>query len=131
MTFKNDMHLVFFVVRKGWSSAVASAINDKIIGECKLFNGSNIPVEAKSGLLGISLKEESEMVIAVVEKNNLNCILEAGIQYGGINEADGGMCFSIPLDRMYVSDVAGEIPQTPASEPAELVHDENERIGPA
>lgn len=120
MTFKNDMHLVFIFVQKGLSTAVVEAISDSVCGDSQIFRGSNIPSEQKS-LLGITLKEENELIISIVETVNLDYVLHKAIETGNINSPKGGSCMSVPLDRMYMADVVNEFPVTPEEAPAELV----------
>lgn len=126
MTYKSDMHLIILSVRKGFSTAVVASISDKVAGKCQILYGSNIPNEHKAGLLGITLKEEDEMIITVVHTSKLDEVLQTAIEVGGLNTPQSGMCMTIPLDRMYIADTIDEKPSIPTDAPADLVHPKDE-----
>ncbi len=120
MTFKNDMHFVMIMMRTGHVEAVTEAINGLYVGQIMTFSASMD--SGHKGLFGVNVKEDGVMMVCICHTNNLDTILSKAIEAGDLNNPEYGMCFSVPLDRMYMADTDMESPGEPDNTPAELEH---------
>lgn len=127
MTFKKDIHLVLASVRKGWGSTVVEEVQGKVLSSTLLRGNSSSGPDSKKSILGFALNEEREVIVMTVEADCLDEVIHTTIEAGGVNGKDGGVCMSLPLDRMYISDSAGEaVPAAPQEAPAVVVRPEEE-----
>jgi hypothetical protein len=123
VTYKSNMHVVLASVKKGWGVAVMEE-SQGLSTSSTIMRGNS---SGGKSILGFALNEEREVVLMTVDTDHLDDLLQTTIEVGGINNIDGGICVSFPLDRMYKADEERErVPDAPAEAPATLLHEDDD-----
>lgn len=105
MTSDIGMHMVIVLVPKGWSTQIAEALSDKIVGESRIFSGGMIMDDpGQKGFLGIPLKEDSDMIVSIAKTSDLDEVFQTAICKGNL-DSNGGVCISVPISRIFEGEV--------------------------
>jgi len=101
MTYRNDMHLIITVVKKGWGDVVLSAMaNIGVIGGTVLTGYGRAGAQ---GLLGMALSPEKDVVLTSVGTDILEEAMRAAIDAGELKSSDVGICMSFPLTSAFLA----------------------------
>jgi hypothetical protein len=105
MTYRNDMHLIITVVKKGWGDVVLSAMaNIGVIGGTVLTGYGRASAQ---GLLGMALSPEKDVVLTSVGTDILEEAMRAAIEAGELRSSDVGICMSFPLTSAFLASSVG------------------------
>ncbi|HET9715636.1 MAG TPA: P-II family nitrogen regulator [Pseudolabrys sp.] len=92
--------LIVSIVRKGWGNTVLEAsIKGGATGGTVLL-GRGIGVNEKESIFGIPIEPEKEIVLTLVQKSEIEAILQEIIRAAELNEPGHGLAFVVPIERV-------------------------------
>ena len=108
----NDHEVVFAIVNAGYADDVMDIAREQGVRGGTILNARGVVKEEAAAFFGITLHQEKEILMMVVEKSIRDNVLNAIYKQMGMAKKAKGIAFSLP-----VSDVAGLAPvQTEAAE---------------
>ena len=109
---KTDNHeVVFAIVNAGYAEDVMDIAREQGVRGGTILNARGVVKEEAAAFFGITLHQDKEILMMVVEKSIRDNVLNAIYKQMGMAKKAKGIAFSLP-----VSDVAG---LAPASQPRE------------
>lgn len=109
----NDHEVIIAIVNAGFAEDVMDIAREQGARGGTILSARGVVREEAAAFFGITLHQDKEMLMMVVEKSIRDKILNAVYQQMGMAKKAQGIAFSLP-----VSDVAGLAPAAP-KEPAE------------
>ena len=108
----NDHEVVFAIVNSGYAEDVMDIAREQGVQGGTILNARGVVREEAAAFFGITLHQDKEILMMVVEKSIRDNVLNAIYKQMGMAKKAKGIAFSLP-----VSDVAGLAPvQTEAAE---------------
>ena len=112
---KTDNHeVIFAIVNSGYAEDVMDIAREQGVRGGTILNARGVVKEDAAAFFGITLHQEKEILMMVVEKSIRDNVLNAIYKQMGMAKKAKGIAFSLP-----VSDVAGLAPAQVAAEEAE------------
>ena len=108
----NDHEVVFAIVNSGYADDVMDIAREQGVRGGTILNARGVVKEEAAAFFGITLHQDKEILMMVVEKSIRDNVLNAIYKQMGMAKKAKGIAFSLP-----VSDVAGLAPAQ--VEPAE------------
>ena len=111
----NDHEVIFAIVNSGFADDVMDIAREQGVRGGTILNGRGVVKEEAAAFFGITLHQDKEILMMVVEKSIRDNVLNAIYKQMGMAKKAKGIAFSLP-----VSDVAGlAVKPEPAAEIAE------------
>ena len=110
----NDHEVVFAIVNSGYADDVMDIAREQGVRGGTILNARGVVKEEAAAFFGITLHQDKEILMMVVEKSIRDNVLNAIYKQMGMAKKAKGIAFSLP-----VSDVAGLAP-------AQIVAEETE-----
>ena len=111
----NDHEVIFAIVNSGYAEDVMDIAREQGVRGGTILNARGVVREEAAAFFGITLHQEKEILMMVVEKSIRDNVLNAIYKEMGMAKKAKGIAFSLP-----VSDVAGlAVKAEPAAETAE------------
>ena len=107
----NDHEVVFAIVNSGYAEDVMEIAREQGVRGGTILNARGVVREEAAAFFGITLHQEKEILMMVVEKSIRDKVLNAIYKEMGMAKKAKGIAFSLP-----VSDVAGLAPAHTAEE---------------
>ncbi|MEF2837392.1 MAG: P-II family nitrogen regulator [Oscillospiraceae bacterium] len=108
----NDHEVVFAIVNSGYAEDVMDIAREQGVRGGTILNARGVVREEAAAFFGITLHQDKEILMMVVEKSIRDNVLNAIYKQMGMAKKAKGIAFSLP-----VSDVAGLAPvRTEAAE---------------
>ena len=107
----NDYEVIFAIVNSGFAEDVMDIAREQGVRGGTILNARGVVKEEAAAFFGITLHQDKEILMMVVEKSLRDNVLNAIYKEMGMAKKAKGIAFSLP-----VSDVTG---LTPAIEPKE------------
>ena len=107
----NDHEVILAIVNSGFAEDVMDIAREQGVRGGTILNARGVVKEEAAAFFGITLHQDKEILMMVVEKSLRDNVLNAIYKEMGMAKKAKGITFSLP-----VSDVAG---LTPAIEPKE------------
>ena len=104
----NDHEVVFAIVNSGYAEDVMDIAREQGVRGGTILNARGVVKEDAAAFFGITLHQEKEILMMVVEKSIRDQVLNAIYKEMGMAKKAKGIAFSLP-----VSDVAGLVPVQP------------------
>lgn len=101
----NDHEVVFAIVNSGYAEDVMDIAREQGVRGGTILNARGVVKEEAAAFFGISLHQDKEILMMVVEKDIRDNVLNAIYKQMGMAKKAKGIAFSLP-----VSDVAGLAP---------------------
>ena len=111
----NDHEVVFAIVNSGYADDVMDIAREQGVRGGTILNARGVVKEEAAAFFGITLHQDKEILMMVVEKSIRDNVLNAIYKQMGMAKKAKGIAFSLP-----VSDVAGLAPAQVAAEEAEV-----------
>ena len=112
---KTDNHeVIFAIVNSGYAEDVMDIAREQGVRGGTILNARGVVKEDAAAFFGITLHQEKEILMMVVEKSIRDNVLNAIYKQMGMAKKAKGIAFSLP-----VSDVAGLAPAQVVAEEAE------------
>ena len=108
----NDHEVVFAIVNAGFAEDVMDIAREQGVRGGTILNARGVVKEEAAAFFGITLHQDKEILMMVVEKSIRDNVLNAIYKQMGMAKKAKGIAFSLP-----VSDVAG-LAAPPAKEQA-------------
>ena len=103
---KTDNHeVIFAIVNSGFAEDVMDIAREQGVRGGTILNARGVLKEETAAFFGITLNQDKEILMMVVEKNIRDNVLNAIYKQMGMAKKAKGIAFSLP-----VSDVAGLAP---------------------
>ena len=113
---KTDNHeVIFAIVNSGYAEDVMDVAREQGVRGGTILNARGVVNEEAASFFGITLHQDKEILMMVVEKGIRDKVLNAIYKEMGMAKKAKGIAFSLP-----VSDVAGLAPAVEAKEEAEV-----------
>ena len=113
---KTDNHeVVFAIVNSGYAEDVMDIAREQGVRGGTILNARGVVNEDAAEFFGITLHQDKEILMMVVEKEIRDNVLNAIYKQMGMAKKAKGIAFSLP-----VSDVAGLAPAVSQTEEAEV-----------
>ena len=110
----NDHEVIFAIVNSGYAEDVMDIAREQGVRGGTILNARGVVKEEAAAFFGITLHQDKEILMMVVEKSIRDNVLNAIYKQMGMAKKAKGIAFSLP-----VSDVAGLAP-VPAAEEAQV-----------
>ncbi|MBQ3192759.1 MAG: hypothetical protein IJB59_04215 [Oscillospiraceae bacterium] len=110
----NDHEVVFAIVNSGYAEDVMDIAREQGVRGGTILNARGVVREEAAAFFGITLHQDKEILMMVVEKSIRDNVLNAIYKQMGMKGKAKGIAFSLP-----VSDVAGLAPAVPEKEKTE------------
>ena len=110
----NDHEVIFAIVNSGYAEDVMEIAREQGVRGGTILNARGVVKEEAAAFFGITLHQDKEILMMVVEKSIWDNVLNAIYKQMGMAKKAKGIAFSLP-----VSDVAGLAP-VPAAEEAQV-----------
>ena len=107
----NNHEVIFAIVNSGYAEDVMDIAREQGVRGGTILNARGVLKEEAAAFFGITLNQDKEILMMVVEKNIRDNVLNAIYKQMGMAKKAKGIAFSLP-----VSDVAG---LAPAAQPKE------------
>ena len=107
----NDHEVIFAIVNSGYAEDVMDIAREQGARGGTILNARGVVKEDAAAFFGITLHQEKEILMMVVEKSIRDNVLNAIYKQMGMDKKAKGIAFSLP-----VSDVAGLAPVHVAEE---------------
>ena len=101
----NDHEVIFAIVNSGYAEDVMDIAREQGVRGGTILNARGVVKEEAAAFFGITLHQEKEILMMVVEKSIRDNVLNAIYKQMGMAKKAKGIAFSLP-----VSDVAGLSP---------------------
>ena len=101
----NDHEVVFAIVNSGYAEDVMDIAREQGVRGGTILNARGVVKEEAAAFFGITLHQDKEILMMVVEKSIRDNVLNAIYKEMGMAKKAKGIAFSLP-----VSDVAGLAP---------------------
>ena len=101
----NDHEVVFAIVNSGYAEDVMDIAREQGVRGGTILNARGVVKEEAAAFFGITLHQDKEILMMVVEKSIRDNVLNAIYKQMGMAKKAKGIAFSLP-----VSDVAGLAP---------------------
>ena len=101
----NDHEVIFAVVNSGYADDVMDIAREQGVRGGTILNARGVVKEDAAAFFGITLHQDKEILMMVVEKSIRDNVLNAIYKQMGMAKKAKGIAFSLP-----VSDVAGLAP---------------------
>ena len=101
----NDHEVIFAIVNSGFAEDVMDIAREQGVRGGTILNARGVVKEEAAAFFGITLHQEKEILMMVVEKSIRDNVLNAIYKQMGMAKKAKGIAFSLP-----VSDVAGLAP---------------------
>ena len=111
----NDHEVVFAIVNSGYAEDVMDIAREQGVRGGTILNARGVVKEEAAAFFGITLHQEKEILMMVVEKSIRDNVLNAIYKQMGMAKKAKGIAFSLP-----VSDVAGLAPAQVEAAEAEV-----------
>ena len=111
----NDHEVIFAIVNSGFAEDVMDIAREQGVRGGTILNARGVVKEEAAAFFGITLHQEKEILMMVVEKSIRDNVLNAIYKQMGMDKKARGIAFSLP-----VSDVAGLAPVQTAAAEAEV-----------
>ena len=111
----NDHEVIFAIVNSGYAEDVMDIARELGVRGGTILNARGVVKEEAAAFFGITLHQDKEILMMVVEKAIRDTVLNAIYKQMGMAKKAKGIAFSLP-----VSDVAGLAPAKPVTEEAEV-----------
>ena len=102
----NDHEVIFAIVNSGYAEDVMDIAREQGVRGGTILNARGVVREEAAAFFGITLHQDKEILMMVVEKEIRNSVLNAIYKQMGMAKKAKGIAFSLP-----VSDVAGLAPK--------------------
>ena len=102
----NDHEVVFAIVNSGYAEDVMDIAREQGVRGGTILNARGVVREEAAAFFGITLHQDKEILMMVVEKSIRDNVLNAIYKQMGMAKKAKGIAFSLP-----VSDVAGLAPK--------------------
>ena len=110
----NNHEVIFAIVNSGFAEDVMDIAREQGVRGGTILNARGVVKEEAAAFFGITLHQEKEILMMVVEKEIRDKVLNAIYKEMGMAKKAKGIAFSLP-----VSDVAGLSPAVPVQEELE------------
>ena len=110
----NDHEVIFAIVNSGFAEDVMDIAREQGVRGGTILNARGVVKEEAAAFFGITLHQDKEILMMVVEKSIRDNVLNAIYKQMGMAKKAKGIAFSLP-----VSDVAGLAPAHPEHAEAE------------
>ena len=110
----NDHEVVFAIVNSGYAEDVMDIAREQGVRGGTILNARGVVKEEAAAFFGITLHQDKEILMMVVDKGIRDNVLNAIYKQMGMAKKAKGIAFSLP-----VSDVAGLVPVQVQTEAAE------------
>ena len=110
----SDHEVIFAIVNSGYAEDVMEIAREKGVRGGTILNARGVVKEEAAAFFGITLHQDKEILMMVVEKAIRDDVLNAIYKQMGMAKKAKGIAFSLP-----VSDVAGLAAAQPQKEEAE------------
>ena len=111
----NDHEVIFAIVNSGYAEDVMDIAREHGVRGGTILNARGVVKEKAAAFFGITLHQDKEILMMVVEKSIRDNVLNAIYKQMGMAKKAKGIAFSLP-----VSDVAGLVPAHVEPENQEL-----------
>lgn len=111
----NDHEVVFAIVNSGYAEDVMDVAREQGVRGGTILNARGVVNEGAAAFFGITLHQDKEILMMVVDREIRDKVLNAIYKEMGMAKKAKGIVFSLP-----VSDVAGLAPAVQAQEEAEV-----------
>ena len=111
----NDHEVIFAIVNSGFADDVMDIAREQGVRGGTILNARGVVREEAAAFFGITLHQDKEILMMVVEKDIRDNVLNAIYKQMGMAKKAKGIAFSLP-----VSDVAGLAPKVVHAEEAEV-----------
>ena len=111
----NDHEVIFAIVNSGYADDVMDIAREQGVRGGTILNARGVVKEEAAAFFGITLHQDKEILMMVVEKSIRDNVLNAIYKQMGMDKKARGIAFSLP-----VSDVAGLVPQAQPEEKSEV-----------
>ena len=111
----NDHEVSFAIVNSGYAEDVMDIAREQGVRGGTILNARGVVKEDAAAFFGITLHQEKEILMMVVEKSIRDNVLNAIYKQMGMAKKAKGIAFSLP-----VSDVAGLVPVQAEPEEAQV-----------
>ena len=101
----NDHEVVFAIVNSGYAEDVMDIAREQGVRGGTILNARGVVKEEAAAFFGITLHQDNEILMMVIEKDIRDKVLNAIYKEMGMAKKAKGIAFSLP-----VSDVAGLAP---------------------
>jgi len=101
----NDHEVIFAIVNSGYADDVMDIAREQGVRGGTILNARGVVKEEAAAFFGITLHQDKEILMMVVEKSIRDNVLNAIYKQMGMAKKARGIAFSLP-----VSDVAGLAP---------------------
>lgn len=109
----NDYEVIFTIVNSGFAEDVMDIAREQGVRGGTILNARGVVREEAAAFFGITLHQDKEILMTVVEREIRDQVLNAIYKQMGMAKKAKGIAFSLP-----VSDVAGLVPvQQPQETP--------------
>ena len=109
----NQHEVIFVIVNAGYAEEAMDVAREQGVRGGTILNARGVAREKEAAFFGITIQQEKEILMMVVEKEIKDKVLNAMYSQMGMAKKAKGIAFSLP-----VSDVAGLV-QLPVETPAE------------
>ena len=109
----NNHEVIFVIVNAGFAEEAMDVAREQGVRGGTILNARGVAREKEAAFFGITIQQEKEILMMVVEKEIKDKVLNALYSQMGMAKKAKGIAFSLP-----VSDVAGLV-QTTAEQPVE------------
>ncbi len=110
----NDHEVIFAIVNSGYAEDVMDIAREQGVRGGTILNARGVTREEAAAFFGITLHQDKEILMMVVEKEIRDQVLNAIYKRMGMAKKARGIAFSLP-----VSDVAGLAPAVEPKKEAE------------
>ena len=110
----NNHEVIFAIVNSGFAEDVMDIAREQGVRGGTILNARGVVKEEAAAFFGITLHQDKEILMMVVEKDIRDNVLNAIYKQMGMAKKAKGIAFSLP-----VSDVAGLAPAQVQTEEAE------------
>ena len=111
----NNHEVIFAIVNSGYADDVMDIAREQGVRGGTILNARGVVREEAAAFFGITLHQDKEILMMVVEKEIRDNVLNAIYKQMGMAKKAKGIAFSLP-----VSDVAGLAPKAVPAEEAEV-----------
>ncbi len=111
----NDHEVIFAIVNSGFAEDVMDVAREQGVRGGTILNARGVVREEAAAFFGITLHQDKEILMMVVDKDIRDRVLNAIYKEMGMAKKAKGIAFSLP-----VSDVAGLAPAIPQVQEADI-----------